>query len=99
MGRIFQGVGEGDQDDLRIKGISTLFFIECNNFPINKAKEVKYARVACTIREIKTYKHRTRMTVGGNSIKYQGDIGTPTANFENVKLLFNSVLLRQIPNV
>jgi len=36
--------------------------------------------------------HRTRITVGGNNIKYDGDVGTPTAHLKTAKVLFNSVL-------
>ena len=43
---------------------------------------------------MKKNKHRTRMKVGGNNIKYNGDVGTPTAQIETAKLLFNSVLSR-----
>ena len=45
-----------------------------------------------TTREMKKDKHRTRIIVGGNKIKYNRDVGTPTAHIENSKLLFNSVL-------
>ena len=34
------------------------------------------------------------MTVGGNKIQYDGDVGTPTAHLETAKLLLNSVLSR-----
>ena len=41
---------------------------------------------------MKKEKHRTRIAVGGNDIKHDGDIGTPTAHLETAKLLFNIVL-------
>ena len=34
----------------------------------------------------------TKITVGGNNVKCDGDMGTPTAHLEATKLLFNSVL-------
>ena len=43
---------------------------------------------------MKANKFQTRMTVRGNKIHYQGDVGTPTAHLETAKLLFNSVLSR-----
>jgi len=62
--------------------------------PQHKQKDITCARVVCTIREMKKNKHRTRITVGGNNIKYNGDVGTPTAHLETAKLLFNSALSR-----
>ena len=43
---------------------------------------------------MKKNKHRTRITVGGNNVKHNGDVGAPTAHLETAKLLFNSVLSR-----
>lgn len=43
---------------------------------------------------MKANKHCTRITVGGNKITYDGDVGTPTTHLETAKLLFNSVLSR-----
>ena len=31
-------------------------------------------------------------TVGGNNIKYEWDVGTPTAHLKTAKMLFNSVV-------
>ena len=36
----------------------------------------------------------TRITIGGNNIIYPGDVGTPTASLELIKLILNSVLSR-----
>ena len=44
---------------------------------------------------MKEDKHHTRITVSSNNINYTGDVGTPTAHLETVKILFNSVLLRK----
>ena len=43
---------------------------------------------------MKKNKRRTRMTVGGNNIKCDGDVGTPTEHLETAKILFNRVLSR-----
>ena len=51
------------------------------------AKEVKHARIACTIREMKKYNHRKRMKACSNKIKHQGDVGTPTAYLETVNFI------------
>ena len=63
--------------------------------PNNKIQDITYARVACTTRDMKQDKHRTRTTVGGNNVKHAGDVGTPTAHLEIAKMLFNSVLSRK----
>ena len=58
-----------------------------------------YARIACTIRDMKEDKHQTQITVGSNNIKYAGDVSTPTAHLETTKMLFNSLLSRKMPNL
>ena len=51
-----------------------------------------YGRIVCDIREGKTEKNRTRLTVGGNRINYPGDVGTPIACLLTLKLFVNSVV-------
>ena len=94
FGRLFQGVGTNNTNGKRVEGTNTFFFIHHHQVPKHKIKEVTYARIVCTIRDMKANPFRTRMTVGGNKINYQGDVGTPTAHLETAKLLFNSVLSR-----
>ena len=48
--------------------------------------------MVCDVREVKTEKNRTRLTVGCNRINYLGDVGMPTACLLTVKLLVNSVV-------
>jgi hypothetical protein len=36
--------------------------------------------------------NRTRLTLGGNLIKYPGDVSTKTAELETIKMLFNSII-------
>ena len=50
LGRLFQGVGKGDDGGQRIKGTDDFFFMSRAKVPNRKAKDVTYARVACTIR-------------------------------------------------
>ena len=94
FGRLFQGVGKGDQTGQRVQGTNTFHFIHRNQVPHHKIKDVTCARFVCTLQEMKENKHRTRMTAGGNKISYQGDAGTPIAHLETAKLLLNSVLSR-----
>ena len=49
----------------------------------------------CEYREQKDDLNRTRITIGGNRICYPGDVGTPTASIDLVKLTINSVLSRR----
>ena len=63
--------------------------------PNVKINDITYARVVCTIRETKKDKNITKMSHGGNNMKYEGDADTPTARLETTKMLFNSVLSRK----
>ena len=49
----------------------------------------------CEVREQKEDPNRTRITIGGNCICYHGDVSTPTAGLDLVKLIINSVLSRR----
>jgi hypothetical protein len=79
LGRLAQGVGN-----------DTITFIQHEQVPNNKMP--KYARIVCDIRPQKDETHRTRITVGGNLVDYQGNVSTPTAEISTAKLLFNSVI-------
>ena len=46
------------------------------------------------VRPQKEDPNRTRITIGGNRICYPGDVGTPTASLDLVKLQLNSVVSR-----
>ena len=92
FGRLFQCVGKGNQDGKRIKGINTFFFIHHRQIPHHNIKDIKYARIVYTIRDMKKNRYRTKITVGGNNVKCHGDVGTPTAHVETAKPLFNSMI-------
>ena len=47
------------------------------------------------VRPQKEDPNHTRITIGGNCIYYQGDVGTPTASLKLFKLILDSVLSRQ----
>ena len=76
----------------RVDGTDTMFFIDENEKPKNRRGDATYGRIVCNVREGKTEKNRTILTVGGNHINYPGDVGTPTACLLTVKLLVNSVV-------
>jgi len=87
FGRLFQGVGK------RIKNpTNTCHFIRKDQVPKDRFKDVTYGKFECTVRPQKAEKHRTRLVVGGNRIKYPGEVGTPTAEMLLVKILLNSVV-------
>ena len=67
MGRLFQGVGEGDDEVQRIKGADAFFFISREKVPNAKVKDVSCARVAYAIRQMKKDEHRTITTVGAKN--------------------------------
>ena len=92
IGRLFQEVGEYNDDGQREKGTDPSFFIPREKVPSTKVKHTTCAQISCTIREMKNDEHRTRMKVGGNKIKYDEDDRAATDHLETAKHLFNSVL-------
>ena len=86
FGRLAQGVGG------RVKPTNTIFFIQQDQVPINRRKDVTYGSFKCDIKPNKTETHHTRLTAGSNLINYSEDVGTPTADMTLVKIFFNSVI-------
>jgi hypothetical protein len=84
FGRLAQGVGE------RITGSNTMFFIPRQAVP--KGKIVTYGRFVVDICPNKSEIHRVRLTVGGNLIKYQGDVSTRSEDLTTYKCLLNSII-------
>jgi hypothetical protein len=84
FGRLAQGVGG------RIKGTDTIKFIPHVAMPNDRT--ATYPRFVCEHRLQKSEVNRTRLTLGGNLIKYPGDVSTKTAELETIKILFNSVI-------
>ena len=67
-----------------------IFFVKKESIPKNK--NITYAIIVCEIRPQKAETHRTRITVGGNLINYEGEVYTPTSDLTTAKVLFNSVV-------
>ena len=61
-------------------------------FPQNRFLSVTYGRLVCDVRELKSLKNSTVLTVGGEEIKYPGYCVIPTANLLTLNLLLNSVI-------
>jgi hypothetical protein len=72
FGRLVQVVGG------RIEGSNTIFFIPRSSVPRNKT--VTNGRFVVDVRPNKEEVHRVRLTVGGNLIKYNGDVSTISAD-------------------
>ena len=74
-------------------GLNAMFAIKRSDTP--KHKKITYGRLACDIRPSKKelYKrHRTRLTIGGNLIEFEGETETPTAEITTIKMLRNSMV-------
>ena len=55
-------------------------------------KKVTYARFCCDIRLHKDDINRTRLTVGGDRLEYNGKTSTETAGLETIKIHLNSTI-------
>jgi len=96
MGRLCQGFGVGPEGKgKRVDGTDTFRVIRYDDIPKDRLKEVCHTSVQCVVRPQKDDPNRTRITIAGNRICYPGDVGTPTASLELVKLLLNSVISRR----
>jgi hypothetical protein len=75
------------------KGMDTIFFIPRHKVLKERAKDVTYGLITCSIRPEKLDEPNwTRLVAGGGRVHYPFDTGTPTANLLTVKLLINSVI-------
>ena len=71
---------------------NTIVFIGRDNVFIDRCKDITYGRVCINYQPKKADPNCTRLTVGGNSITYPGDCGTPTVDMVMVKIHLNSVI-------
>jgi hypothetical protein len=74
----------------RLYNTNTIRFIRRSNIP--KGRKVTYGSFVVDIKDHKEEKERTRLTVGGDQIKYPGDKSTRTAGLTTAKILINSVI-------
>ena len=88
LGRLAYGLSSQN-----IKGTNTIKFISRNDIP--KQHQITYGRIVVDIKPNKNEKYRTRLTVGGNLLKYDEDTYTPTTDLTMIKLLMNSVISTQ----
>ena len=97
LGRLCQGVGLGTKGPRkqRTEGTDTFNIIDYADIPSDRRDEIMYIKVVCEVIEQKEDPNRTQITIGGNRICFPGNIGTPTASLDLVKLIINSVLSRR----
>ena len=90
FGRVFQGYKcpDGEHDTV---GTNTCKFIKRGDIP--QGKTPTYVRVVTMYREQKADPFRVRLTVGGNLIKFPGDVSTKQiADILTAKMLINSII-------
>jgi len=86
IGRLAQGIPG------RVEGTNTIFFINKNEVPNDRFKDITYGKIVCNYREGKDDPFRSRLVVLGNLVNCPIDCGTPTADLFTVKLLWNSII-------
>ena len=74
------------------KGTDNFFLVNKGGIPRDRMEYVNYAQYVCNICPEKEEKNRTRCLVGGNTISYPRDVGTPTADMMLLKILFNGII-------
>ena len=96
LGWLFQGIGHGTVGPKkeRVAVTETFQVIKHGDIPKDRLKEVTYNKAVCEVRPQKVDPNLTRITIGGNSIIYPGEVETPTASLELVKIIINSLLSR-----
>ena len=73
-----------------IKGNNVLVFIHKKEIP--RDKRIIYGNMVYDFRSNKEDKYRTRLTVGGDRLDYEGNQSSPTASLLGSKLLINIVI-------
>ena len=81
-----------DDTGNRVKGTNNFFLIRFEDIFVDSKKELTYTKVVCKVRPEKSDPNCKSITIGGNHINFTGDVGTPTASLNLVKLVFNSFL-------
>ena len=67
IGRLAQGMTG------LVEGTNTMFFIDNQDIPVDRWKDVTYERVVVDYRPDKSNPYHTRLTVGGDRVNYPGD--------------------------
>ena len=83
LGRLSQRIRD-------VKGSNCIKFIHRHQVP--QGRNVTYTRLVVDYRPGKLDPNRTRVTVGGNLLTYEGELYTKTTNLIAIKILLDSVL-------
>ena len=70
-------------------GTKTLFFRKYQDIPADRRKDVTYGRVVVDYQPQKEDPNRIQLTVGGDRIKYPGNVSTPTAALTIAEFVIN----------
>ncbi len=86
FGRLAQGVGTRIPKD---KAMNTIFFIQKDQVPKDRTKDVTYTSFSCDFKPNKEERYRTWLNARGDRINFRGDCGTPTADMTLFKVILN----------
>jgi hypothetical protein len=67
-----------------------MFLHRSENIPNDR--KINYGKIVCDYRPHKKEKERVRLNVGGDRLKYSGDVATSTAHITTFKILINNTL-------
>ena len=74
MGKLSQRLGK------RVKGTDKIFFIDYDNIPSERCKDIIYGCTMVDYHPEKYETNRTQLKVQGNFIEYNRDVSTTTAD-------------------
>ena len=89
FGKLLKGVGRNEDSTQRVKWSDIINFIRRMHVLIEK---MTYARFCCDVQLQKDNIDCTRLTVGGDRLKYNGKTSTETAGLETIKMHINSTI-------
>ena len=90
FGKLLKGGGKNEDGTQREKGSDTFHFIRRMYVPIGK--KLTYARFCCDVRLQKDDINRTKLTVGGDRLEYNGKTSAEAAGLETIKIRINSTI-------
>ena len=75
-----------------IDGTDTLDFINKDELPFDRHRDVNYGQIVCNYWEEKEGPYQAWLVVGGHRINYPGEVGTLTVDILILKLLLDSIV-------
>ena len=90
FGKLLKGVGRNKDGRQRVQRSDITNFIWRMKEPIGK--KITYVRFCCDIWLQKDDINQTRLTVGGDRLKFDRKTSTKTAGLETIKIHFNSTI-------